>query len=73
LTFCAATDGNHGKAVVWISRHLTMRCVVFVPAHATKDRIMNIEADQAHVIVVEGGLRRNPCCGGAGGEGKWLD
>lgn len=35
LTFCAATDGNHGKAVVCISRHLTMRCVVFVPAHAT--------------------------------------
>ena len=54
LTFRAAADGNHGRGVVWISRHLTMRCVVFVPAYTTKDRIVNIENEQAHVIVVEG-------------------
>jgi diaminopropionate ammonia-lyase len=74
LTFCAATDGNHGKAVVWISRHQTMRCVVFVPAHATKDRIMNIEAEQAHVIVVEGDYAATLVAAGqAARENGWTE
>lgn len=53
-TFATATDGNHGRAVAWASRRLGHAAVVFVPAQTVPARIKAIEAEGAHVIIVDG-------------------
>lgn len=53
-TFCAATDGNHGKAVAWTARMLGQRAVIYMPADSAVSRIASIEAEGATIILVEG-------------------
>ncbi len=54
LTFCTATDGNHGRAVAWSARRLGQKTVVFVPANTVASRIQAIRNEGAEVVVVEG-------------------
>ncbi len=39
LTFCTATDGNHGRAVAWAGRKLGVNAVVYVPSNTVPARI----------------------------------
>jgi diaminopropionate ammonia-lyase len=53
-TFCAATDGNHGKAVAWTAHHLGQKAVIYMPSNTVASRIKNIEVEGAEVILVDG-------------------
>jgi diaminopropionate ammonia-lyase len=53
-TFCAATDGNHGRAVAWTARKLNQRAVIYMPDNTVQARIDNIEIEGARVILVKG-------------------
>lgn len=52
--FCAATDGNHGRAVAWSAKQVGKKAVVFVPKNTTTYRIRAIENEGAEVIQVDG-------------------
>jgi diaminopropionate ammonia-lyase len=54
LTFVAATDGNHGRAVAHMARLLGYRARVLVPAGTAAARIEAIESEGAPVTVVDG-------------------
>lgn len=54
LTLCAATDGNHGRAVAWTARLLGLDARIFVPAGTAEARIDAIASEGAEVSVVEG-------------------
>lgn len=54
VTFCCATDGNHGRAVAWTARALGQKAVVFVPRNTSEARIAAIRAEGARVEVVDG-------------------
>ncbi len=54
ITFCSATDGNHGKGVAWACRHFGRKAVIFVPGYTVTARINAIQNLGAQVIVVEG-------------------
>ncbi|MGE5342664.1 MAG: diaminopropionate ammonia-lyase [Candidatus Omnitrophota bacterium] len=54
FTFCAATDGNHGRAVAWTAKKLNQRAVIYMPADTTQARIAAIEGEGADVILVSG-------------------
>jgi len=54
LTFSAATSGNHGYALAWISRQLGAKAKIYVPGDVSKNRISRILSLGAEVIVVEG-------------------
>ncbi len=54
VTFCAATDGNHGRAVAWTARRLGQRAVIFMPDDTAAARIAAIEGEGAEVRLVGG-------------------
>lgn len=54
LTLVAATDGNHGRAVAHIARHLGTRSHILVPAGMAQPRQHAIAAEGATVEVVDG-------------------
>ncbi len=54
VTFCSATDGNHGRAVAWSACQLRKKAVIFVPAYTAPSRIENIQAEGAIVKTVDG-------------------
>jgi diaminopropionate ammonia-lyase len=54
ITFCAATDGNHGRAVAWTARMLKQKAVIYMPAVTAKTRIDNIRAEGAKAVLVDG-------------------
>lgn len=54
LTFCTATDGNHGRGVAWVARKLKQRAVIYMPGGSVQSRIDNIKFEGAEVIVVDG-------------------
>jgi diaminopropionate ammonia-lyase len=54
LTFVAATDGNHGRAVAHIARLLGYPARIFVPAGTAAARIDAIEGEGAPVTVIDG-------------------
>ena len=54
ITFCAATDGNHGRAVAWAANKLGQNAVIFMPAAASPRRIANIKNEGARVELVKG-------------------
>lgn len=54
VTFCTATDGNHGRAVAWSATRSGKKAVIFVPKHTTTERIKAIEEYGAKVIQVNG-------------------
>lgn len=43
LTFCSATDGNHGHGIAWACKEMGQRCVIFLPAGSTEERIRTIQ------------------------------
>lgn len=53
ITFCTATDGNHGRGVAWTAHQLQQPCVVYMPKGSAEERVHNIEAQGAKVIVTE--------------------
>ncbi len=53
ITFCTATDGNHGRGVAWTARQLGQKCVVYMPKGSAEERVMNIRAQGAEVIVTD--------------------
>ena len=54
ITFVAATDGNHGRAVARMARLLGCACRILVPAGTATARITGIESRGATVDVIEG-------------------
>lgn len=53
-TFCAATDGNHGKAVAWTAHHLKQHAVIYMPSNTAVSRVKHIEAEGAKAVLVDG-------------------
>lgn len=53
-TFCAATDGNHGRAVAWSAKRNGKKSIIFVPETTTIKRIESIEKEGAKVIRING-------------------
>jgi len=49
LTFCTATDGNHGKSLAWAAKHFNRKCVVYVPKETVQARITRI-ADEGAIV-----------------------
>lgn len=54
ITLCAATDGNHGRAVARMAALLGLPARVYVPEGTTASRIDAIKSEGAIVIVVPG-------------------
>jgi diaminopropionate ammonia-lyase len=54
FTFCAATDGNHGRAVAWTARNLGQKAVIYMPADSVPARVENIRGEGAEVVLVDG-------------------
>ena len=54
ITFCTATDGNHGRALAWAARKIKQKAVIYVPADTIEARIKNIKKLRARVVLVEG-------------------
>ena len=54
LTFVAATDGNHGRAVAHMARQLDQRAHILVPVGMAPARIEAIEGEGATVEIVDG-------------------
>jgi diaminopropionate ammonia-lyase len=54
LTLCAATDGNHGRAVAWTARRLGQKAVIYMPRDSAPARVSSIRAEGAEVILVDG-------------------
>ncbi len=55
LTFAAATDGNHGRAVAYMARLLGCSSRIFVPGSTSQRYIQAVQAEGSQVIVVDGG------------------
>ncbi|WP_300359056.1 diaminopropionate ammonia-lyase [Fusobacterium sp.] len=53
LTFIAATDGNHGKGLAWVSKKLGCSCHIYMPKNTTNARVKAIENFGATVIVTK--------------------
>jgi len=54
VTFAAATDGNHGRAVAWTARLVGQHAVIFMPDDTAPARIAHIEDQGARVELVAG-------------------
>jgi diaminopropionate ammonia-lyase len=54
VTFCTATDGNHGRAVAWIASQMGCDSFVYVPGDTVRARVRAIENEGATVVVVNG-------------------
>jgi diaminopropionate ammonia-lyase len=54
FTFCAATDGNHGRAVAWTAKKLGQKVVIYMPADSVQTRVENIRCEGAEVVLVTG-------------------
>jgi diaminopropionate ammonia-lyase len=55
LTLCAATDGNHGRAVARMARLLGLHARIYVPDGIARPRIDAIAVEGADVVVLPGG------------------
>jgi diaminopropionate ammonia-lyase len=55
VTLCAATDGNHGRAVARMAGLLGLQADIYVPGGTAQPRIDAIAAEGASVTVVQGG------------------
>jgi diaminopropionate ammonia-lyase len=54
FTFCAATDGNHGRAVAWTANKLKQRAIIYMPDNTAPSRIENIRTENGTVVLVPG-------------------
>jgi len=51
-TFCSATDGNHGRAVAWMARHLGRQASIYMPKGTDHGIVSAIESEGAEVFVI---------------------
>lgn len=58
ITFSAATSGNHGYALAWISRQLGAHCKIYCTKNVSKNRVLRILNLGAEVISVDGAFDR---------------
>ncbi len=54
MTFAAASDGNHGRAVAWTARRLGQRSVIYMPRGTAPARVAMIESEGGRVVVTDG-------------------
>jgi len=54
FTFCAATDGNHGRAVAWTASRLGQRAVIYLPQNSAPARVEAIRGEGAEAVLVAG-------------------
>ncbi len=54
VTFCSATDGNHGRGLAWACHQLGFPCKIYVHSETSQPRIDAIRGFGAQVTVVEG-------------------
>ena len=54
FTFCAATDGNHGRAVAWTAKQLGQKAVIYMPADSVPARVENVRSEGAEVVLLAG-------------------
>ncbi len=54
ITFCSATDGNHGRGLAWASHMLGHKCKIYVHSETSQARINAIKKYGAEVTVVKG-------------------
>ncbi len=54
FTFCAATDGNHGRAVAWTAQRLGQKAVIYMPAATVPARVRSVRGEGAEVVLVGG-------------------
>lgn len=54
VTFCTATDGNHGRAVAWAAKTVGLPAVIYMPGDSVPARVENIRNEGAQVEVIEG-------------------
>ncbi|HUV31739.1 MAG TPA: diaminopropionate ammonia-lyase [Acidobacteriota bacterium] len=54
VTFCTATDGNHGRAVAWTAKLVGQRAVIYMPRGSVRARVESIEKENAKVFIVDG-------------------
>lgn len=53
ITFVTATDGNHGRGVVWTAGQLRQRAVVYMPKGSAAERLENIRAEGAEASITD--------------------
>ena len=54
VTFCSATDGNHGRGLAWTCNQLHFPCKIYVHSETSQPRIDAITKFGAEVTVVDG-------------------
>ena len=54
ITFVAATDGNHGRAVAWAARELGCKAVVYMPKGSSSARLEAIKDLGAQTTIIDG-------------------
>lgn len=52
VTFCTATDGNHGRGVAWTARRFGQKAVVYMPGGSAVQRLENIRAEGAEAFIL---------------------
>ncbi|MFV0379290.1 MAG: diaminopropionate ammonia-lyase [Anaerorhabdus sp.] len=53
VTFCTATDGNHGRGVAWTAEQLKQKSVVYMPKGSAQERLDRIRAHGAEAEITE--------------------
>jgi diaminopropionate ammonia-lyase len=53
-TLTCATDGNHGRALAHIARRRGLHSRIFIHKGASRARVKALEAEGAHVVIVDG-------------------
>lgn len=53
ITFAAATDGNHGRAVAWAANLLGYKAVIYMPKGSSLKRLNNIKKFGADTIITD--------------------
>lgn len=54
ITFCSATDGNHGRGLAWAAQKLGHKCHIYVHSETSQARIEEIRSYGAIITIVEG-------------------
>ena len=54
ITFCSATDGNHGRGLAWAAQKLGHKCQIYVHSETSQARIDAIRSYGAVITIVAG-------------------
>lgn len=53
LTFITATDGNHGRGIAWMAKHLQQKSVVYMPKGSSQMRLKAIQDEGADASITD--------------------